>query len=84
MNNGEYRTLKNTLDEGGGASAKHGQYVGMDLAPPALDWQSAAKLFGIRSVRPGSADELRDAVAAVKDLDAPLLIEAPITGHEPR
>ncbi|TYK42823.1 thiamine pyrophosphate-binding protein [Actinomadura decatromicini] len=84
MNNGEYRTLKNTLDEGGGASAKHGQYVGMDLAPPALDWQSAARLFGIRSVRPGSADELRDAVAAVKDLDAPLLIEAPITGHEPR
>ncbi|TYB40043.1 thiamine pyrophosphate-binding protein [Actinomadura chibensis] len=84
MNNGEYRTLKDTLDEGGGASAKHGQYVGMDLAPPALDWQSAARLFGIRSVRAGSADELRDAVAAVKDLDAPLLIEAPITGHEPR
>jgi hypothetical protein len=31
--------------------------------------------------RAGSADELRDAVAGVKDLAAPLLIEAPITGH---
>ncbi|RKS74229.1 benzoylformate decarboxylase [Actinomadura pelletieri DSM 43383] len=81
MNNGEYRTLKNTLDEGGGASAKHGQYVGMDLNPPSLDWQSAARLFGIDAVRAGSAEELRDAVASVKSLDAPLLIEAPITGH---
>ncbi|SFQ39759.1 benzoylformate decarboxylase [Actinomadura madurae] len=81
MNNGEYRTLKDTLDEGGGASARHGTYVGMDLAPPALDWQAAARLFGIDALRAGSADELRDAVAAVKDLDAPLLIEAPVRGH---
>ncbi|WP_338742879.1 thiamine pyrophosphate-binding protein [Actinomadura luteofluorescens] len=81
MNNGEYRTLKDTLDQGGGASAEHGRYVGMDLAPPALDWQSAAPLFGIDAVRAGSADELRDAVASVKDLAAPLLIEAPVTRH---
>ncbi|WP_131739602.1 thiamine pyrophosphate-binding protein [Actinomadura roseirufa] len=82
MNNGEYRTLKDTLDSGGGASAQHGRYVGMDLAPPALDWQSAARLFGVDSVRAGSADELRDAVAGAKHLDGPLLIEAPITGHK--
>ncbi|TMR00696.1 thiamine pyrophosphate-binding protein [Actinomadura soli] len=81
MNNGEYRTLKNTLDQSGGASAKHGEYVGMDLAPPALDWQSAARLFGIDAIRADSAAELRDAVAGVKALDAPLLIEAPVTGH---
>ncbi|TDD79412.1 thiamine pyrophosphate-binding protein [Actinomadura darangshiensis] len=81
MNNGEYRTLKDTLDEGGGASARYGRYVGMDLGPPALDWQSAARLFGIGAVRAGSADELRDAVAEVRDLAAPLLIEAPVAGH---
>jgi benzoylformate decarboxylase len=81
MNNGEYRTLKDTLDQTGGASAKHGRYVGMDLAPPALDWPSAARLFGIEALRAGSATELRDAVAGAGDLDAPLLIEAPITGH---
>ncbi|QXJ26043.1 thiamine pyrophosphate-binding protein [Actinomadura graeca] len=81
MNNGEYRTLKNTLDESKGASAEHGRYVGMDLAPPALDWQSAARVFGMDALRAGSAAELRDAVASVKDLTAPLLIEAPITGH---
>ncbi|WUI03820.1 hypothetical protein OHR68_19100 [Spirillospora sp. NBC_00431] len=34
IGNGEYRTLKNTLGECGGASAEHGGYVGMDLAPP--------------------------------------------------
>jgi benzoylformate decarboxylase len=81
INNGEYRTLKDTLDQSGGASAEHGRYIGMDLAPPALDWQSAARLFGIDAVRAGSADELRDAVASGKDLAAPLLIEAPVTGH---
>lgn len=83
MNNGEYRTLKETLDEGGGASAEHGRYVGMDLAPPALDWQAAARLFGIAAVRAGSAAELAEAVASVRDLDAPLLIEAPVAGHVP-
>lgn len=81
MNNGEYRTLKDTLDEGGGPSARHGRYVGMDLGPPSIDWRSAAGAFGVDAVRAGSADELRDAVAGVKDLAAPLLIEAPITGH---
>ncbi|NKZ03403.1 hypothetical protein HGB48_06535 [Actinomadura latina] len=81
MNNGEYRTLKDTLDEGGGPSAEHGRYVGMDLAPPAIDWRSAARAFGIEALRAGSAAELRDAVAGVGDLAAPLLIEAPIAGH---
>jgi benzoylformate decarboxylase len=83
MNNGEYRTLKETLDEGGGASAEHRRYVGMDLAPPALDWQAAARLFGIASVRAASAADLADAVASAKDLEAPLLIEAPVAGHAP-
>jgi benzoylformate decarboxylase len=83
MNNGEYRTLKDTLDEDGGSSAEHGRYVGMDLAPPAIDWRSAARTFGVDALRAGSADELRDAVAGVKDLAAPLLVEAPITGHGP-
>ncbi|MBT2214117.1 thiamine pyrophosphate-binding protein [Actinomadura sp. NEAU-AAG7] len=81
MNNGEYRTLKDTLDQGGGASAEHGRYVGMDLTGPALDWQAAGRLFDIDTVRPESADALRDAVASVKDLTRPLLIEARITGH---
>ncbi|WP_242887935.1 thiamine pyrophosphate-binding protein [Actinomadura litoris] len=81
MNNGEYRTLKDTLDQSGGASAEHGRYVGMDLTGPALDWQAAGRLFDIDTVRPESADALRDAVASVKDLTRPLLIEARITGH---
>lgn len=81
MNNGEYRTLKDTLDAGGGTSAATGRYVGMDLAPPRLDWRHAARFFGIDSLRVETADALRDAVAAGKDLDGPLVIEVPITGH---
>ncbi len=65
----------------GGAAAEHGRYIGMDLAPAAIDWQSAARTFGVEALRAGSAGELRDAVAGVKDLAAPLLIEAPVAGH---
>jgi benzoylformate decarboxylase len=81
MNNGEYRTLKDTLDAGNSRSTVTGRYVGLDLHPPALDWSAAARLFGIRAVRVGDAAELRDVVAGAGRLDAPLLVDVPIRNH---
>jgi benzoylformate decarboxylase len=81
MNNGEYRTLKDTLDTNGSRSTALGRYVGLDLAPPALDWSAAARLFGIASVRVEQPDELREVVAGARRLDAPLLVEVPVRGH---
>jgi benzoylformate decarboxylase len=81
MNNGEYRTLKDTLDEDKSASTARGRYVGLDLTPPVIDWTAAGRFFGIESVRVGSAEELRAAVASVAGLDGPLLVEVPITGN---
>ncbi|MFI0483635.1 hypothetical protein [Actinomadura sp. 9N215] len=78
---------EHTLDQGGGASAKRGEYGGMDLAPPELDRPGAARLFGNDAIRAGSAAEPpdavepRDAANGVRALDAPPLIEAPITEH---
>jgi len=81
MNNGEYRTLKDTLDERKSRSTALGSYVGLDLRPPALAWSDAARFFGVRAVRAGSAAELRDTVAMATTLDEPLLIDVPVAGH---
>jgi benzoylformate decarboxylase len=81
MNNGEYRTLKDTLDAGKSRSTATGRYVGLDLTSPALDWSAAAALFGIRGLRVSSAAELRDAVAGAATLDGPLLVDVPIMDH---
>jgi benzoylformate decarboxylase len=81
MNNGEYRTLKDTLDAAGSRSTRTGRYVGLDLAPPALDWSAAAQLFGLRGLRVGSAAELQDVVAGMGGSDGPLLVDVPIMNH---
>ena len=88
MSNGEYRTLKDTLDHMGSRSSSAGQYVGLDLGldaepgPARLDWTAAARFFGVASVRVESAEHLRETVARAGRLDGPLLIEAPILGHD--
>lgn len=84
MDNGEYRTLKDTLDERDSRSTSLRRYVGLDLAPPRLDWAGAAQLFGIPYAGVGSADELRTLVAKAGGLDGPLLVSVPIRGHLPR
>jgi benzoylformate decarboxylase len=81
LNNGEYRTLKDTLDERKSASTAAGAYVGLDLAPPALDWSHAAQLFGLPSVRVSRAADLRDSVAAALASGKPTLIDAEISAH---
>jgi benzoylformate decarboxylase len=78
MNNGEYRTLKDTLDEGKSRSTEYGTYVGLDLRPPELDWRKAADFFGINAVRAESTEALRDLVGRAADLVGPLVIEVPI------
>jgi benzoylformate decarboxylase len=51
------------------------------LAPPALDWPAAARLFGMPSVRVTGPGDLGDAVAGIEALQGPVLVEVPVTGH---
>jgi benzoylformate decarboxylase len=81
MNNGEYRTLKDTLDNSKSASSSARRYIGLDLTPPMLDWSRAGAFFGVRSIRVNSADELRDVIAGTATLDGPLLVDVPVRGH---
>jgi benzoylformate decarboxylase len=84
FDNGEYRTLKDTLDHGATRSAATGHYVGLDLGPPGVDWAAAAAAFGVRSVEVSSTDQLCQVVAGAPELDGPLLAHVPITPHPSR
>ncbi|MFC1437089.1 thiamine pyrophosphate-binding protein [Streptacidiphilus sp. N1-10] len=89
MNNSEYRTLKETLDAQQSRSTAARAYVGLDLDPGLgegptvgrLDWSHAARFFGIQAVRIDSAEQLREVAATVGELDAPLLVDVPVTSH---
>lgn len=82
MNNGEYRTLKNTLDRWSSRATATGRYPGLDLAPPALDFTRAADFFGIDAVRVVDAPHLTETVAKSTAGTAPLLVDVPIVGHD--
>jgi benzoylformate decarboxylase len=83
MNNGEYRALKETLESWGSAATASGNCIGLDLAPPQLDFTQAARFFGIRSARAENTKHLRDLVAEAAAGNEPFLIDVPITGHSP-
>ncbi|OON81913.1 thiamine pyrophosphate-binding protein [Streptomyces tsukubensis] len=84
LNNGEYRILKDTLDSWSSESTARGSYPGLDLAPPHLDFQAAARTFGVPATRVKTLEELSEAVGACGSAVGPRLIEVPIAGHEPR
>lgn len=72
MNNGEYRTLKDTLGESYGP----GPHPGLDLGR--RDWTKAAEFFGVAARRVTSDADLRVLVASVGSLRAPLLVDVPV------
>ncbi|MER7544704.1 thiamine pyrophosphate-binding protein [Actinomadura sp.] len=85
MNNGEYRTLKDTLDSRGGPEpGRTAAQACLDLAPPRVDFLAAARTFGIAAQRAGSLTELAEAVAKAAAAQGPRLVEVPITGHDDR
>ncbi|GAA0941865.1 thiamine pyrophosphate-binding protein [Actinocorallia libanotica] len=80
MNNGEYRTLKDTV-------ARRGRLDGfapgcLDLRPPELDFTEAARFFGVDAVRAGSAEQVTEAVAKAVASGRPVLVDVPVTGRE--
>ncbi|AWS48707.1 thiamine pyrophosphate-binding protein [Streptosporangium sp. 'caverna'] len=82
MNNGEYRTLKDTLDAWHeDAPGRSAAYASLDLAPPHVDFLAAAQTFGVPAVRVGSLTELAETVAKATAAQGPLLVEVPIAGH---
>jgi benzoylformate decarboxylase len=72
MNNGGYRTLKDTLGESYGP----GPHPGIELGQ--RDWTKVAEFFGVAARRVTSDAELRGLVSSVGSLRAPLLVDVPV------
>jgi benzoylformate decarboxylase len=79
VDNGQYRILKDYLRGMGGASARTGTFVAMDLEPR-IDFVALATSMGVPATPIGSTADIGDAVAAALASGGPHLLHIPITG----
>lgn len=81
LNNREYRACKQGMEhvlEGEPAD----RFVGMDLAPPTIDFVGLAAALGVRGRRAESPEAIADEVSDALQSGAPALIDVPIAGFE--
>lgn len=82
VNNRQYKILKDNLTAQMGKSAETGNYVGMDLDDPAIDYVSLAQGMGVEATLVEKAADVTDAVRTAFDSGKPWLIELPVTTGE--
>jgi benzoylformate decarboxylase len=83
LNNREYRACKQGMDrvlDGPPAD----RFVGMDLAPPEIDFIGLATSLGVPARRAAGPEEIAEEIQAALGSEAPSLIEIPIAGFEER
>jgi benzoylformate decarboxylase len=80
LDNRQYLILKRALDGRKDEAAERGNYVGMDLDDPAVDFVALAQSMGVPGRRIAHADEIGDAVKeAVDRADGPVVLEIPVS-----
>jgi benzoylformate decarboxylase len=80
LNNREYRACKQGM-----ASVVSGQpagYVGMDLAPPAIDFVGLAASVGVHGRRAEGPAAISEAIGDALGSGRPALVEIPVNGFE--
>jgi benzoylformate decarboxylase len=78
-NNAQYQILKVGAKSLSLPHAHAGQFVGMDLIEPEVDFVALARSLGVRAERLTEPDAVSDAVGASLAGDEPRLIEVPIS-----
>ena len=78
VDNREYRILKRALDARKDEAAQRGNYVGMEVDDPAIDFVALAASMGVPASRVDHTDDIADAVQAGLARSGPSLIEIPI------
>ena len=78
VNNRSYRILKQRTRALGGVSAASGDFVGMDLTDPAIDFVALSEAQGVPAIRVATLPDLRAAVVRGLAGSGPLLIEVEI------
>jgi benzoylformate decarboxylase len=79
VDNRQYLILKRALDGRKDEAAQRGNYVGMELDDPAVDFLALAASMGVQGARVDHADDIADAVRTALDHDGPTLLEIPIS-----
>ena len=82
-NNSQYQILKvcaNVLDL---PQAQAGQFEGMDLRQPEIDFVSLAESLGVSAHRTSDPDEVTDWIQGSFQVDRPMLLDVPIARNSP-
>ena len=79
-NNRGYRILKERTYALDGFSAKSGNYVGMDLEQPHIDFISLSRALGVPAERCGKLGELKQQISHALALGGPFLIDVQVDG----
>jgi benzoylformate decarboxylase len=77
-NNAQYQILKIGARGLNLPRAQAGEFLGMDIVGPEIDFVALAKSLGVDAVRIAEPDALADAVAESLAGDKPRLIDVPI------
>jgi benzoylformate decarboxylase len=78
VDNRQYAILKTNLAGSGGASARTGNYVAMDLDDPAIDFVSLARSMGVDAQLVEKPADVTEATRSAFDGDGPTLLHLPI------
>ncbi|MEN3334337.1 MAG: benzoylformate decarboxylase [Blastocatellia bacterium] len=78
FNNSSYQILKGGLLALQGESARRGQYIGMDITEPEVDFQRLAESLGVAARRVSRAAELRPALDWALAENGPTLLDVSI------
>ena len=82
-NNAQYQILKVGAAQMGLPHAQAGQFVGMDLTGPEIDYVGLARSLGVEAHRVESASELQQRAAQALRGDRPVLFDVPLRRESP-
>jgi benzoylformate decarboxylase len=77
-NNAQYQILKVGARGMGLTHARQGEFVGLDIVDPEIDYVALARSLGVAAVRLTEADAVAEAVADAFRAGEPRLIDVPI------
>jgi benzoylformate decarboxylase len=77
-NNTQYKILKMVGDQMGLAQMAEGQYPGMDLVDPEVDFVGLSRSFGVEAHRVTEPEELSERVREALDRTEPILLDVPL------
>lgn len=78
FNNRQYQILKRFLRKMDGEAVRTGNYIGLEISEPAVDFVALARAHGVAGAAVEGAADIADALRAAMDRGGPYLLEVPL------